>query len=216
MGWFSRKLKGRQREEALALVHHLQGILAYQQLAMEIYNDAFTTVVGEHPPLGAEVWDRQLGVFNSPELVSKHIIPALEKKIEIIKLMKTKHEQANSLATKKLQRPYQEMTSAIREMLDRAQFQLDGFTKWVRGEQKFADLTQPDELEQLAIDRTLIALNDLIYDRIGLTFDEWIAICREAINSVRTSRGLAPLDSEVYRSQYIRGLQGERVRFFND
>lgn len=215
MGFFSRKLSGSQKEEALALVRHLQGILAYQQLAMEIYNDAFAAVAGE-PPLGAEVWERPLAVFNSPELVSKHIIPALEKKIEILKLMETKHQSASALATAKLRLPYQEMTSAIRVMLDRAQSQYDGFTQWVQGSQTFVDSTRLDEAETLALDRALKVLNNLIYERIGLTPDEWLDIVREATNSVRDSLGLVPLDRDAFRSLYLSGLQGERVRLFGD
>jgi hypothetical protein len=215
MGWFSRKLPDSEKEGALALVRHLQGILAYQQLAMETYNDAFAAIAGE-PPLGAEAWNRPQAVFDKPELVSKYIIPALEKKIEILKLMETKHQSASTMATSKFLLPYQEMTSAIQAMLDRAHLQYDGFTQLVRGSQTFSDSTSLDEAETLAIDRAVMALNNLIYEKIGLTPDQWLDIVWEAFNSVRDSLGLAPLDNDVFRSLYFSGLQGKRVRFFSD
>jgi hypothetical protein len=214
MRLFSRKLPENQKEEALALVRHLQGILAYQQLAMEIYNDALATVAGD-PPLGAEVWERREALSSSPELVSENIVPALEKKIEILKLMEAKHQSASALATAKLQRPYQEMTSAIRVMLDRAQLQYDGFTQWVQGSQTLANSTRLDEPETSAIDRAIKALNDLI-KRVELTPDEWLDIVQEATNSVRASLGLAPLESDEFRSLYFRGLTGEQIRFFSE
>jgi hypothetical protein len=61
-----------------------------------------------------------------------------------------------------------------------------------------------------------MALNNLIYEKIGLTPDQWLDIVWEAFNSVRDSLGLAPLDSDVFRSLYFSGLQGKRVRFFSD
>jgi len=216
MGWFFRKLPESQKEGALMLVRHLQEMLAYQQLAMEIYNDAFAAVVGD-PPHGAEVWarPRPKAAFDSPALVSDIIIPALEKKIEILKLMETKHQMASALASSKLQVPYQEMTSAIHVALDRAQLQYNGFTRWVQSPQTAVDITRLDEPERLAADRAIKALNDLI-KRVGLTSDEWIDINQEAFNSVRAYLGLVPLDRDVFRSRYFLGLTGERVRFFGD
>ena len=196
------------------LVRHLQGMLAYQQLAMEIHNDAFAAVVGD-PPRGAEVWARQKAVFSSPTLVSEYIVPALKRKIEILQLMETKHQLASALAPAKLQLPYQEMTSAIRAMLDRAHLQYDGWTQWVQSPQTAVDVVRLDKPELLAIDRAINALNDLI-KRVGLTPDEWMDLNREAFNSVRTSLGLVPLDRDVFRSRYSHGLKGERVRFFGE
>ncbi|MFC1971575.1 hypothetical protein ACFLV0_06610 [Chloroflexota bacterium] len=47
MGLFSKRLSGSYKEEAIALVRHLQTMLAYQQLAMETYNDAAASIAGE-------------------------------------------------------------------------------------------------------------------------------------------------------------------------
>lgn len=214
MGWFSRKVPNREKEGALALVRHLQRMLAYQQLAMETYNDAVASVVGE-PPHGAEVWGHAQTTFSSPVLVAEYVIPALEKKIEILQLMEAQHQKTEHLATAKLAQPYQAMTSAIRTALDRAQLQYQGFTRWVRSPQTAVDVTRLDGPEFTAVGRAASALNDLI-KRVALTTEEWIEVNREAFNSVRASVELPPLDREAFRSRYFRGLTGERVRFFAD
>lgn len=214
MRWFSRKVPDSEKEGALALVCHLQRMLAYQQLAMETYNDAVASVVGD-PPLGAEVWGRAEATFSSPVLVADYVIPALEKKIEILGLMEAQHQKGTALATAKLGQPYEAMRSAIRTMLDRAQLQYQGFKRWVQSPETAVDVTRLDGPELAAIDRAVSALNDLI-KRVGLTPDEWIEINREAFNSVRASVGFLPLDTDAFRSRYFRGLTGERVRFFAD
>jgi len=214
MGWFFKQLPDSQKEGALALIRHLQEMLAYQQLAMEIYNDALAAIAGD-PPRGAEVWARQTAPFSSPALVSEHVIPALEKKLEILQSMETKHKLASALAPAKLQLPYQEMTSAIRVMLDRAHLQYDGFTEWIQNPQTTIDVRCLDKPELSAVDHAVKALNDLI-KKVGLTPDEWMDLNQGVFNSVRTSRGLVPLDRDVFCSRFFRGTTGERVRFFSD
>jgi hypothetical protein len=127
--------------------------------------------------------------------------------------METKHKLASALAPAKLQLPYQEMTSAIRIMLDRVHLQYDGFTRWVQSPQTAVDVRRLDKPELSAIDRAVKALNDLI-KKAGLTHDEWMDLNQEAFNSVRTYLGLVPLDRDVFRSRLFRGTSGERVRFF--
>jgi hypothetical protein len=211
MGWFSKRSSDNIKEKALVLVRHLQEMLAYQQLAMEIHNDAFAAVVGD-PPHGAEVGSRSQVAFSNPTLVSEHIIPALKKKVEILQLMETKHQLASALAPAKFQLPCQEMTSCIRLILDRAHLEYDGFIRWVQNPKMDIDITGLDKPELSAADRAINALNILI-ERLGLTPDEWMNINLGAFNSVRAYLGLAPLDKDVFRSRYFSGLKGERVRF---
>ncbi|MCJ7791791.1 MAG: hypothetical protein MUP49_05240 [Dehalococcoidia bacterium] len=214
MGWFSRQLPDSEKEGAVALVRHLQEMLAYQQLAMETYNDALAAIAGDPPP-GAEVWKRATADFSSPALVSEYVIPALAKKIEIIQLMETKHKLKSTLVPVKLQLPYQTMTSAISVMLERAHLQYDEFTQWIQNPQTAVNVRRLDKPELSAIDRAVKALNDLI-KRVGLTPDEWMDLNQQVFNSVRTSLGLVPLDRDVFCSRYFRGLSGERVHFFSD
>ncbi len=215
MGWFSNRLSGSQKEEALAMVRHLQTMLVYQQLAMETYNDAIAIVAGKIP-YGAEVTHRAHVNFSNPTLVAQYVIPAIAKKIEIFQLMETKHREVSVLATANLQKPYQEMTAAINAMLERARYQYQGFQQWVNNPQVDIDTMRLDGYELAAIDRSIKTLNELIFKKIRLTRDEWLDIVQEAFNSVRASLKLIPLSKDIFRSQYMRGISGEHVRFFRD
>ncbi len=217
MGWFSNRLSGSQKEEALAMVRHLQTMLAYQQLAMETYNDAAAIAMGDVKiPYGAELTQRAQFNFSNPTLVAQYVTPAIAKKIEIFQLMETKHREMSVLANANLQNPYQEMTAAINAMLERARYQYQGFQQWVNNPQVDIDTVRLDRDELAATDRAIKALNELIFKKIRLTRDEWLDIVQEAFNSVRASLRLIPLSRDTFRSQYMRGISGEHVRFFND
>ncbi len=215
MGLFSRRLTDSQKKEALALVNHLQTMLAYQQLAMEIYNDAVANDTGEIPH-GGEVTERINVTFSSPILVAKYAIPALEKKIEIFELMETKHREASVLETANFQQPYKEMTAAIGAMMDRARFMHQGFKQWVNNEVTNINVTGLDGNELAALDRAIKSLNELIFKKLGLTSDEWLDIVQKSTNSVRASVKLMPLTKDIFRSRYMSGINGEHVRFYSD
>jgi hypothetical protein len=215
MGLFSRRLTDSQKKEALALVNHLQTMLAYQQLAMEIYNDAVANDTGEIPH-GGEVIERTNVTFSSPFIVAKYAIPALEKKIEIFELMVKKHREASVLETANFHQPYKEMTVAISAMMDRARFMLQGFKQWVNNEVTNNDVTGLDGNELAAVDRAIKSLNELIFKKLGLTSDEWLDIVQESTNSVRASVKLMPLSKDIFRSRYMSGINGEHVRFYSD
>lgn len=215
MGLFSRRLSDSQKKEALALVDHLQTMLAYQQLTMEIYNDAIAGDTGEIPH-GAELTHRFGVVFSDPTLVAKYVLPAMEKKIEIFQLMETKHRNASFLAPGSFQQPYHDMTLAISALLERAHYMYQGFRKWVNNEVRNANVTGLEEKERMAIDRAIKSLNELIFQKIGLTTDEWLVINQKAFNTVRTSLQLPPLDIRDFISRYTRGVNGEHVRMYTD
>lgn len=215
MGWFSTRLSGIQKEEALAMVRHLQTMLAYQHLAMEVYNDATAVVAGKIPH-GAEVTQRANVNFSDPTLVAQYVIPAVAKKIEIFQLVEAKHQEVSGLVNTILQEPYQEMTVAINAMLERARYQYQGFQQWVNHPQVDVDTKDLDRDELAAIDSAIRALNELIFKKIRLTSDEWLDIVQEAFNSVRASLKLIPLGKDSFRSQYMRGINGEYVRFFKE
>jgi len=216
MGWFSKHLSGSQKEEALAMVRHLQTMLAYQQLAMETYNDA-AAIAGGEVQYGDELTQHTSLTFYQPTLVAQYVIPAVAKKIEIFQLMQTKHREASVLsATKKYQKAEAEMWLAITVMLARAEVQYEGFKQWVDNQETNIDVTRLDAQERMAIDRATKALNELIFKKIRLTYDEWLDIVQEAFNSVRASLKLIPLSKDTFRSQYMRLISGERPRFFED
>jgi hypothetical protein len=214
MGWFSKHLSGSQKEDALAMVRHLQTMLAYQQLAMETYNDAAAIAAGEIQ-YGDEVTKHDL-TFYQPTLVAQHVIPAVAKKIEIFQLMEMRHREMSILATASLQEPHQEMTALIDTMLERARLQYHGFQQWVSNPQYDIDTTGLDRDEDAACYHAVKALNELIFKKIRLTHDEWLDIVQESFNSVRASLKLIPLSKDVFRSQYMRLISGERIRFFKD
>lgn len=215
MGLFSRRLTDSQKKEALTLVNHLQTMLAYQQLSTEIYNDAIANDTGEIPN-GGEVTQRHSVNFSSPFIVSKYVIPALEKKIKILELMQTKHREASILKTANYEQQYEEMTAAIKAMMDRACFMYQGFKQWVNNEVRKIDVTVLDNDEIVALDRAIKSLNEIIFKKLGLTSDEWLDIVQESFNSIRTSLKLIPLTKEIFRSRYMSGVNGEHVRFYSD
>ncbi len=185
---------------------------------METYNDACISITGSQVPQGAELVRRPEFTFSGANLtcVTKTLIPALEKKIEIFQLMEKQHKEASVLATINLQHFYQEMTAAIKALLDRAQLQYFGFKQWIDKQDTNIDMTMLDTYESTAIVRATTALNDLIYKNIGLTFDEWLEIIHESLNFIRASVKLTPLSKDIFRSRYFKYLSGEHTRFFND
>jgi hypothetical protein len=214
MGWFSKRLSGSQKEEALTMARHLQTMVAYQQLAMETYNDAAAIASGRIPH-GSELTHRSV-YFSDPALVAQYVIPAVAKKIEIFQSIEMKHREVSVLATANLKVPYQEMTAAINAWLERARYQYHVFQQWVNNPQVDIDTVRLDRYELAATDRALKALNDLIFRNIRLTRDEWLDIVQEAFNSVRASLKLVPLSKDTFRSQHMGLISGEQVRFFKD
>jgi hypothetical protein len=215
MGFDFSSLTAREKKEAVALVIHLQTMLAYQQLAMETYNDAAVVATGEEIPRGTEIFGRPDFTINNPTLIVNYVIPAINKKIEIFHLMETKHQEASFLALENFHQPYQEMTSAIIALSDRARLQHQVFTDWAyKGVSNF-DVNKLDKNESEATKRAIFSLNELI-KQIGLTSDEFLDIVQDSMNFVRISIELAPLSKDLFRSIYMRGLTGEIVRYFKD
>jgi hypothetical protein len=216
MELYSEQLSDNEKKRALALVNHLQTMVAYQQLATEIYNDAIFSASGEKVPWQTEVGMARDKFMLTPKYVARYIIPALEKKIEIFQLIEIKHQDAYVLTTEKLIQPYQEMTWSIRALLDRARFMYQGATQWVNNEILDFDATSLDEKEQTAMVRAVMSLNELIYKKIGLTYDEWLDINLGSINSVRVYIKLLPLKKDVFISRLTSALTGATLRYYND
>ncbi|MSQ12191.1 MAG: hypothetical protein EXR48_05845 [Dehalococcoidia bacterium] len=212
MPWFSKSLRTAEKDAAILLIRHPQKMLAYQQLPMEFYNDAFALASGALPPSG-EAFGRPQATLFSPALVSQYVIPALERKIGIIRSMKEQHGQVSQLATENIRQPYDEVASLIHLILQRADLQYEGFTSWVQNPALAVDTTRLDGPERVAISRAAQSLNDLI-KKVGLTHDGWMEINRQVFNEVRAAAGLLPLDQENFRSKYSHLLSGGRVRFF--
>jgi hypothetical protein len=213
----SGKLTDSQKKTAVALVHHLETMLSYQQLAMEIYNDAASFSTMEKIPWGSELGRYEFTAHDSDTLrVAECLIPALEKKLEILHLMEIKHRQAIDLVTIELQQTYQDMTLLISALLERANFMYYGFKQWVNYEIMNFNAMSLDENERVAMARAITSLNELIYIKIGLTYDDFLDILFCSINSVRVFVKLTPLTKDVFRKRNSSALTGAIVRYFSD
>ena len=202
---------------ARPLIGHLQKMLTYQQLALEIYNDALASVSGALNQ--DEVVSRPQVSLPNPAIVSEYLLPALQRKIEIIRSMEDQHNAAEELVgqdLKNLRPPYEDMKSAIHLMLQRAQLQLKGFTSWIANPSDETDTTSLDGPELQAIDQAIMTLNALIFEKVGLTNEEWMEVNRHAFDDVRGAVGLSPLSQAEFHNRYSRGVVGEHVRFFSD
>ena len=190
-------------------------MLAYQQYAAEVFNKG-SAAASELPGAAPSAFQRQAAEFTSPELVARHVVPALERKVEIIRSMSEKHDEAVGLSVGNSARakPYDELTALSNVMLERALLQLEGFTEWVADQSLDIDVTKLDVPERMAIDRSVEALNGLI-KKAGVTLGEWMEVNGEAFNEVRADAGLPPLSQDTFRDRYLRGLEGESVWFFD-
>ena len=147
-----------KNDPTMSLIRHLQKMLAYQQLSMERYNDAASFASGSPSSSGMAVGNVPFNVQNRT-LVSQHVIPALEYKIELIRSMKDQHEQAGQLVTEEIRQPYDEMSAAINVMLERANLQYSGFSSWVQNPDSDVDVTRLDQdefdlISDLSVPRT--------------------------------------------------------------
>ena len=164
---------------------------AYQQLATETYNDA-------------------LAVSAAHE-----ILPALERKFVILEAMQEKHERFGRPHARSLHRAYADFGSALRLMLGRGRFQLDECGAWITNPQR--ESGEADVLaapEQAALIASAMSLNKLISD-LQLDAEDWIALNREAFNTVRSTVGLPPMSDEGFRTTYFGSIAGDVVRFFS-
>lgn len=203
----------KQKVARMSLIRHCQLMFAYQQYAAEVYNKG-AIAASEAPVDAPSGFQRQAADFASPELVAKYVVPALVRKVEIIRSMMEKHQDAIDLAVGDLWKPYDEFAQAIDMMLHRGTMQLAGFEEWVRDQSVDTDVTQLDASEMRAIVRSAEALNRLI-KKAGVTSAEWLEIYGEAFNEVRAVAGLPPLSHETFSDWYLRGLAGESVWFFD-
>lgn len=67
-----------ETDSDMRMIKHLQKIVAYQQLAMEIVNDAYAKATGSGTPMN-EGLRRPQGVLDEAS-VAKYVLPALHRK----------------------------------------------------------------------------------------------------------------------------------------
>ena len=214
MGLFSRRLSGEQKQKALVMVRHVQMIMSYQQLSMEIYNNALFSITKQFPQ-GAEI---EPTIVNLPDIksINEYLVPALDKKIEILESMAKKHGEMSALISSESMQIYLDVTLFIEAALDRAHFMSEVFYQYTNNPKTDLNPTRLDEYELKAMDKYTDSLEELVFDKIGLNMDDFLDINQVACNSVRASLKLLPLDRNTFRSRYMKGISGEIVRFFTD
>ena len=203
----------REKSARIPLIRHCQVMLAHQQYAGEVYSKG-AAAASDAPTDAPSAFQRQAAVFTSSQLVTKYLVPALERKVEIIRSMKEKHHEAVDLSVGSLEKAYNELTELIEVMLERALLQFTGFTEWATDQSLDLNVTRLDVPESTAIDRSVEALNRVI-KKSGVTLGEWMEINGEAFNDVRADAGLPPLTQETFRDRYLGGLEGEGAWFFD-
>ncbi len=214
MPWpFRPKLSRADRDFANGVILHLQTMTAFQQLAMEIYNDAMSSAGGS---AGDEVFVRGRVTLVDPDLVMRHMIPAAERKIAVIEEMQSEHASFDVPESAEIATAcYALWTELIAVLLARAELQRDCFRDWIASPALgvSARSTALDLAEEASLNRAINGLNDLI-EKAGLVGDPWLSINCAAFNAVRSRNGLPPLEEGEFRDRFVQGMSGGRARFF--
>ena len=80
MSWFFiSRMSAQDKEAGLALIRHIQKIYAYQQLTMEIYNDALALASGTDTSTNEGLLRQSVFVYDT-SAVMEQVLPALRKK----------------------------------------------------------------------------------------------------------------------------------------
>ena len=202
-----------ETERALELVKHLQRQSAFQQLAMETYNDALA-VAAPNANLGDEMtMSHDVALFYRPQ-VQSHVLPTLEKKLAWVDIMIAEHEQFGRVeAPEAAKEAYDRQTGVLEISLARARLQQTCWLDFLRGTGGADRITSLDQSEYDAVGVAITTLNKLIA-MLGLSRDEWLDIVHSAFNDVRSTVGLSPLSSLDFRARFLEGQAGGRARFF--
>ncbi len=198
------------------LVKHLQRQSAYQQLSMEIYNDAMAKVA-DNIDKGDEVSTRGQAEMSDTFLAAFYLLPASEKKVSIFEAMLAEHEQYKLIgAGNKAHEAFEKHSRSLALMTARARLQQTCIQDWIQNPSAGMSerMTSLDEAETLAIDDAIGALNNLI-SSIGLSREDWLNIVAEAFNEVRRQNSLPLLSDVDMRARLLQGFSGGRARFFN-
>lgn len=222
MPWFLKSpLSGSKRSAALELIRHLQTMYAYQQLAMERFNDACALAAGTGTPTNDFLFGalrvRPQVLFRQPRAVAEYVLPALRTKLEILALMDTQHRAFPDPGVGPMGRAYDDCTAALATMRERAGLQYEGFNAWSKNPSLEMDVSRLDSAENAALNKSVRSLNDLIA-KAGLRVNEepWLELTCQAFNVVRASAELLPLSGSDFTRRYFGGLAGRPARFFRD
>ncbi len=216
VGWFSIFGKSTaDREAGLALIRHLHRMFAYQQLTMEIYNDAIILAEGRgrQPREGLSVVVKPQRVGFDEVAAAEYVLPALKEKQRIQRIMETEHDAVPRPAAADFRQPYDDFSDFQSRAQERTAYQHDGLNAWLRSEREELDGTRLDGAEQQSMTKALLSLNKLIR-AVGLKPGPWLDLMCNEFNAIRESMDLPPMPAEEFRSAYLGGLEGKPARFF--
>lgn len=204
--------------EAVALIRHLQKLLAYQQLSMEIYNDALTVASGGLMTSGGVV-ERVQALTTDPDLARSHVLPALDEKLRIIEQMRDEHVRLPG----PLRAYDHELFTLFVALLDaivlRAEAQRASMTIFVESDtEPIPGTDAEDDAEDAALTAAISRLNALI-GRQGLADspETFVALNHEVFNEVRAWRGLPSQNYAAFAPTYVALLSGDyEMRLFSD
>ncbi|MDA1175161.1 MAG: hypothetical protein O2826_11690 [Chloroflexi bacterium] len=212
MKWFRDR-----RERSLArrqFIFKCQKILAFQQLAGEIYNAGIAAASSGGGGAPSPGFARSYTRMANPATIRDHVVPALERKIEIVALMQAAVEDSDHLEDEASRSVNYWMSRMVAAISTRADAQLSNTLAFVDGAPE-SDMQVIDKKEMEAMDTATQELNDLIINKAKLHGDEFATINCEAFNAVRTHEGQEPLRFDEWAERYTALLRGERVWFFD-
>jgi hypothetical protein len=215
MPWpFKSAMKAQERADAEKIVAHVQRLIAYQQLTMEVYNDALASV-SNRMILGDELFERSQAELADPELVRQVLLPAVSRKLDLIERMMLEHGVAVALFDKPAsKRLYALFSDLLRAMQIRAKMQHEGFSLWADDPTIVVDTTLYDTVEARAVNAALLEQNRLLERAGWLNPESFLAITCHATNTVRADLELEALSEQRYQELYLQGLAGDRPRLF--
>lgn len=188
--------------------------MAFQQLAMETYNDALYTSAQAIIALAAPLEQRSGAMVTETDLVERHVLRAIDEKLLIIDVMRASHAGFPDTLTPDGRQLYGLFSELLDAMEGRAAVQLDAARVLIeRGER--LDTSIADQAEQIAFVAAVTGQNALIAAQ-GLEVEEFIGMNHDVFNEVRFWRGLPSLSKEEFNPLFIAALSGaaEQVRLF--
>jgi hypothetical protein len=208
--------KSRLRRRARDVIEHLQTQSAFQQLAMETYNDGIAGA-SDSSIMGDEIAVRGEALLSSPSSVRQFRVPAARRKLAILEHMTATHESFDRRGLPEQAATAMSAHSLFLDAADaRARLQLRCLSDFATGREADASdqITSLDADAVRTMDADIAALNELIGE-LGMSHDEWLAVVRASINKVRElEEELPPLSHEEFMSLWMEGQSCGRPRFF--
>lgn len=213
MGWlFNRQLSAHEKTHFVAMIRHLQKMLAFQQITAEAYNRAARLAV-----------DDEAGI-------QEHVLPALQFKRAVIRQMELEHSNFNFPTNKLLTEAHAAFTHLMGIMAARKIKQEESAYELINGrieliagqicdttksgvESLASETSHWAALELQAASEAVKRLNRLM-EKAGLSPEEWIALNCEAFNAVRAEFKMPPFTIAEFAITFRTCLSGGEANFF--